>query len=415
MLFVIASTVFFLYKIIPEEDRKFLISLFVIGICLRIVIFAAIYLILISNGYSGEFTEDSRLYFLRALCNLRLFRAQTEFPFIVEGMVGQNGYLHLLSAFFYIIGYNPVLFNPISIFSDKLINCLIGSATGILIYYIAKEIFSKKVAIISSIFAVFYPGFFMWSMTDTREPSNIFLVSLIIFSLVRFQRLRSKNYLFIVVLSGLALFSIRLYVFLTVAIVVLLSLMFLYRKEIKRFIPLLVIIFVLISLAVNLFPRGRLIFDKYLSYDGIIGKLHLANDGILSSGGPIYKIYDEGLAADEAPRGISFFKTVLKGTIYFMFLPFPWSITSKTQLAVYPQVIIWYFMVPFTILGILFSIKYRFKESFTLLVYLILVTSMFSLVEGNIASAVRHRDLVLIFCFIFSSVGIVRFFGIEEQ
>jgi len=58
---------FLLWKYLPEEDRPFLIKLFVFGLLLRIVLFFMLYVYSVSQGGYGEIIPDSRFYFLRAL------------------------------------------------------------------------------------------------------------------------------------------------------------------------------------------------------------------------------------------------------------------------------------------------------------------------------------------------------------
>ena len=110
-----------LHEWLPRPDRKYLLTLFISGMVIRIIFLSLYYLISIYTGGNGEITPDSRLYFLRALSNLRIWLGQDQFSFQVEGNVGENGYLYILSFYYYLINFLPQVANPVSLFSEKLI------------------------------------------------------------------------------------------------------------------------------------------------------------------------------------------------------------------------------------------------------------------------------------------------------
>lgn len=94
-----------------------------------------------------------------------------------------------------------------------------------------------------------------------------------------------------------------------------------------------------------------------------------------------------------------------------MLVPFPWKIYSLRQLLSIPQTIVWYILIPFIIIGITVAIRFKIWQNFAILTYLFIITSVYALVEGNVGSAFRHRDLVLPFYLIYAAVGIAKVFG----
>lgn len=173
MFSVIGLFGLFLYNWLPQPDRKYLIGLFISGIAVRVILLSLYYFTSIYTGGNGEMIPDSRLYFLRALSNLRIWLGQDQFSFQVEGNVGENGYLYILSFYYYLLNFLPKIPNPVSLFSEKLINCLIGVLLAVPIFYISKDIFNNKVAKIASFLVIFYPSLILWSITNVREPINI--------------------------------------------------------------------------------------------------------------------------------------------------------------------------------------------------------------------------------------------------
>ncbi len=410
MLGVIFITGIILWHFLPEDDRGFLIKVFIIGISLRVIIFAAFYIISFYRGGYGEIEPDSRLYFLKTLQVMRSLLGKSQLQEQVQPGVGNNGYLLILSIFYLIIGYNPSIPDPASMFPDKLINCLIGTLSAIPIFYISKGLFGKNVAKISSIFAVFYPSFVIWSMTNTREPINILLVSIIILLITRMQKAKKIKYFFLLFFLLLYLLTIRPYIFFCTLIVILsVALVYLFCR-IKRNFLMLAAIMLLFVYFINFTSYGQTLKTQYLNPNKISKQLYKRNQDVLSQKGTMYRIYDNNLVTGERLNKMALIKGFLKGYFYFMLVPFPWAVSSGPQLLALPQMIILYFSLPFIFIGIIFSIRYKFKTSFTLLSYVFIVTSAFALVEGNIGSALRHRDLVLPFYFIFASAGLVFFF-----
>lgn len=411
MLGAITITGMILWNFLPGDDRGFLIRLFIAGILVRMIILAFFYLISISYGDYGEFTPDSRLYFLKSLDMVRSWKEQIQFSTQVQEEVGRTGWLYILSFFYLLIGYNPDFLNPVSMYSDKLINCLIGTFSGIPIFYLAKDIFGKKTAKLSALLAVFWPTLMLWSMTNSRDSVNILLVCLIVFSLVRLLSRKSFGYFILFFFTLLLLKTIRSYMFFCVLTAVALSLLIMPWKKIKKR-SFLLSIFTILFIFLNLTSYGRGLKNTFLNFNNITNRLYIANEGIVLEGKNNYIIYDEDfLLVNEKERLFKLARTFFKGWFYFMLVPFPWTLFSISQLFSYPQIIIWYFLLPFIFIGILFALRYRRKVSLiVILSYLFITTSAYAFVEGNTGSALRHRDLVLIFYLIFGSAGIIKVF-----
>ncbi len=418
MLGVIAITGIILWNFLPKPDKKFLVTLFIAGVSLRIILFATIYIVSVLQGGNGELVPDSRLYFLKTLGMIKLWEGQPQFSEQVDAGAGNNGYIIILAFFYKLIGFDSVIINPISIFSDKLINCLIGTISGIPIFYIAKDIFGRNVAKIASFLVMFYPSLVLWSMTNNREMSNIFLVCLILLCLLRsFKGRRAFNFIAIFI-SLLCLATIRGYILFCMIGVISISYLFfiLYKSKNKFRIVLSIVIACLIFL--NFTGYGKKIKSNFLDLNNFALSVQATNTAVLSQGGSTYRIYDDDLVSGGKVNKAKLINGFLKGWFYFMLVPFPWAVSSKLQILSYPQAIIWYFLLFSAIIGIIIAVRYRFKLSFVILSYIFIVTSGFALSEGNVGSTLRHRDLITPFYFIFASVGLMHLFkpgGLFEE
>lgn len=410
MLCAITFVGIVLWKILPKNDRIFLVNLYLIGIALRFILFAIFYLLSICHSGNGEIIPDSRLYFLRVLYMLRSLKGQPELLDTTDFSigVGANGYNYVLLFFYNLIGYNPVIPNPVSIFSDKLINCLISVLTGIIIFYITKYIFGKTAAKIAGIFAVFSPNLVFWSMSNIREPANIFLISLILLLLHKIEKKQNTICCSALLLITLFLLkTIRPYIFncmiTVIGIIIFTAVYTTYFKKriILTFILVGAILFFLI------WPGAlRPVHDKIFNLQALATNIYNANHAILSQKGSNYIIYDDDMLSNGRVNKFKLFKGLLRGSAFFLLVPLPWTISSLSQLFAGLQVISWYILIPFSIMGVLLAIRYSFKATAALILYVVITTFALATVEGNIGSAYRHRDLVLPFYLIFSAAGI---------
>ncbi len=410
MLIVAAITGLFLWRFLPVPDRAFLIKIFIIGISLRIILLALFYTISVLQGGSGELTPDSRLYSLKALNIMRSWVTGTDIPLVYDERTSREGHLYLLALFYFFIGHNSPIQNPISIFSDKLINCLIGTITGIPFFYLCKNIFGKSAAKITCCLVVFFPSLILWSLTNIRESMNILLGCLVLFYLLKLQEKIKIRYLLAVLIYLFLLLTLRPYIFKGLLISIIISQLIITWLNLKRKILVLFIFILSITIFLNTTAPGEKIRNKVFDFKTNARNLYVTNQAIIAQGGSVYKIYDDDLSEKGNTGKLALIWILLKGWFYFMLVPLPWMVTLPFLVLVYPQIILWYFLLFFAIIGIFIGIRYNFKMSLILITYLIIITSGFALLEANVGSAFRHRDLVLPIYLIFSSAGIIHLF-----
>jgi hypothetical protein len=93
------------------------------------------------------------------------------------------------------------------------------------------------------------------------------------------------------------------------------------------------------------------------------------------------------------------------GFTYLMLAPFPWQATNLRQLITIPEVLFWWAMFPFLIMGLWFTFKNRLRNAFPVLIFSLLLTIAYSIFQGNVGTAYRQRTQIQVFLFIFIAVG----------
>jgi len=90
-------------------------------------------------------------------------------------------YPYFLAAFYFVFGQGPV-----SYFLIQLIQAVVLAVTAVLIYYIARAIFSQPVGLLSGIAFALYPEYPFLTTEIHQLTFNTFCVALIVFCLLRF-------------------------------------------------------------------------------------------------------------------------------------------------------------------------------------------------------------------------------------
>lgn len=402
---------------VNSSERAILTKIVVIAICLRMLFsfVAILYFITADYGHkggvllrmlssSGQLFRDFHREVLNGIHLSRYFLGE-------YGAVSLKEVEHAgVTSFLHLGAYFQAILNVV--FGRSLLNILvfpiIAVSMVILVYYLAKEIFNRRVAILSAIILAVLPSFVIWSSTNIRTSLGIIAMLLIGLSLVKFVKNSSPKYLF----------------YLAIGII-----MINFAKD-KMLRPLLFIIPFLIFLAIKINLRNKIkiliIALFFCIYKGnfINAKIQSLVVDFISRqksfatyiSGSNYKIYDDFFySVDISDLGyispFVFIKALPKATGYFLFSPFPWKITNELRLYAYPQIIFWYLFFPFSLIGIMIGLRFRFKMISVLLTWVFFWIVMFSLVMGNEGIAARQRDLILPFFYIFASVGITHLLG----
>jgi hypothetical protein len=98
-----------------------------------------------------------------------------------------------------------------------------------------------------------------------------------------------------------------------------------------------------------------------------------------------------------------------------LFAPFPWQLTSLRQSITLPEMVIWWASFPLLILGLWFSIRYRFRQISPVLIFTVMLSLAYSIFQGNVGNAYRQRSQLLVFYFIFVAVGLVILLEKREE
>lgn len=425
MLILAGASVWFICRIWKGGERKFLLSIFLSGLAVRV---ALVLLVVCAASFSGHVLNyasrgcpdfstpyiipDSGYYTLRAWFTTLYFSGMPLSVFTIKGIVkntyGFSGLFYILALFFKAFGYSPV--------SSRFINCFLGSSSGILVYFTLKTIFNERPARLAAVLTMFFPSLILWSITNLKETSMIFAVCAMLFFLVRFQKTKRFYYL----LS--ALMSILFYAFIRgasygtesfvigVAITALYCFyLYMHRLSLRKRAIILLLTFTIGGTAV-VFGKDKIVSAT----EGALQKVLVQHRGtILTRRGICYRLLPGEYYRDTTKTldPIDAVKMFYRGWFHVMLEPLPWRVQSKDMMIVFPQIILWYTLIPFAISGVVILIRRRFRESVYLIVYFFIMTSVLAMAGSNVGTIFRQRDVNTPIFLMFSSVGLINAFS----
>ena len=381
-----------------SEDYKFLFKIFTIGFLSRLSVSTFSYFLSLARSGEGFLIMDDgydasyNAWEIAKLWREGLFPDYQMIYSVVPST--RLGPYHYWNGFVYFFtGWNPLVM--------FFINCAIGAITIILVYLIAKEIFNKKIAIISSLLFAFWPSLFLWSTMNSKDPLTIFFICLTTWSFTKLRRKFTIRYLLIILSSILILYQLRTFVSMLFGLIFFISFLLLNKKINKK--NILIKLAVGIILLVTIYIMGsnlRTFTGGQVPEDTIFKAINYAH----------YVRTIEASSAFFANIDISTpLNTLLYlpfGLLYAIFSPFPWKISSSLQLIAIPEMLIWYILLPFIFKGILISFKLKWKECSVMVLFILFMYFILALFEGNVGTLFRHRSLIIPFCLIFAAVSL---------
>src|SRR3990172_3293457 len=228
---VIVFSGFLIWRSAEEEDRKFLAFIFIGSIAVRISLYFIYTNISILSGKGGwligdaygvynyawlyvQKLEGSRRFLINSLDNGRVYDdSQSFYNFFggsyekainsfTYGNYGFHGFTMLLAYLFYIFG-------PMK-FSGRLINILLGTLTGIFVYYIVKRIFGQKSAKISAVLVTFFPSILIWSLDFLKDPLYILMSIMILWAFIMYWDNNNFIYIVLIIIAAIIQSTIRI-------------------------------------------------------------------------------------------------------------------------------------------------------------------------------------------------------------
>ena len=430
MALLSAATAAALVRFSGPQNRRFLLALFLSALFLRIGVSAG--LDALSWKVEGELPYrngpvqgwnlhisdktrgylkigDSDYFSQRGYATAQFVEGSNEpvLPFRIN-QYGKHGYIFCIGWFYYLFGFSPC--------AIKLINCFLGSLTAVLVFLLGRRCFGTAPARWASVLTAVFPSFILWSATNLKDiPLTFFtLLILVLYSqLIRAKRWRSRLVLFLLLLVSLRVHmtfrSVELSIILAGSLLAVYLLARSIRAQPVRTAHILLVLSVL---------GIRLSFWEPVGVQirRVLGQLFNWHIGFCSTPGSSYcylpaAFYTGNYRLEWVETG-HVNGTLLLGmgqaVLHYLFEPFPWNISNLFQWFVYFQLIIWYALFPFAVIGLILALRKKQENTLALVLTAVAFTGIGALASGNIGTVFRQRDLVTPLFLILGCAGLYQ-------
>lgn len=407
---------------VQPDDHAFLTTVFLGGFLLRIILSFTLYLFsfikqigatyLLQVKYGFFLGRDDYNYSANAWGIVEEWKRIGSFPpkevidwVCLHYSANTTGYDYWNSFVYYVTGKSP--------FTMFFINCLVGTLTAIFAYFIARRLFDRKSARISCAICMFWPSLVFWSTLNLKGLITVLLIMILVWCWVNLAYNFRFRYFLIIPPCFLALYHFRdaasFLMFFVLIFVLILTLAIKVKLKIKLFVISLFILILPFSIKIiEGQPKLKELKDNVLlitlKQDATSIRSFLKQADYLRK---MRNEYAESAFLQNAdfstPLGLA--KALPISLLFVLFAPFPWHLGGQLQAFGAAEMLLFYPLVFYIFRGFLYCFKNKWKESAFIISFIILSILSMAMLEGNVGTIFRHREIILPFMFIFAGIG----------
>jgi hypothetical protein len=377
-----------------KSDKTFLVRIFVGGLLVRMLIGLLIFYFGLQEFFGGDaFTYDVFGFAQLQALGGDAYSQSFVKMFVGEGSAGGWGMIYMVAAVYGVTGRNML--------AIQFVNAVVGAATAPVIFLCARHIFvNLRVARIAAIFVAFFPSLVLWSSQALKDGPIVFLLSIAMLITLKLGDRISLKHLGLLAATLFALLSFRFYIFYIALAAIVISLVIGTRAVTALSLVRQVAVVSGLILALTFLGVTRFATVQLEQYTDLTRIQRSRADAAVSAESGFAKEVDVSTTSGALAA-------IPIGTVYLLFAPFPWQLTSLRSSITMPEMVIWWLSFPAMVLGLWFAMKYRFRQVLPILVFTSMLTIAYSVFQGNVGTAYRQRAQLLVFYFIFVAVGFV--------
>jgi 4-amino-4-deoxy-L-arabinose transferase-like glycosyltransferase len=380
------------------QDRRFLLHIFLMGLLMRVLVGGLIYRFELQGFFGGDaFTYDQYGYLLSYSWQHGTIFADEWFT---AGGGGGWGMIYIVGAIYTLVGRNML--------AVQFFNAVLGAATAPIIYLCAQHLFhNTKVSRTSAYLVGLYPSLILWSSQGLKDSPIIFLLALSILATLKLGEKLNLKYFLILVSALFGILSLRFYIFYMLIVAIGGTFVIGQRAISAQSLMRQFVIVIGLGLALTYLGVSKTASTQIENYANL--------EAVQHSRATQSRLANTGFAQDVDVTTTSGALTALPvGLTYLLFAPFPWQLLNLRQSITLPEMVVWWGSFPLLVLGLWFAIKYRLRQVLPILIFTVMLTLAYALVQGNIGTAYRQRSQLLIFYFMFVAVGLSLLSEVRE-
>lgn len=387
ILSAFALTIFRRYT----EEKEFITTVFLVALALRMGFGILVHIF----EWRGFFGGDALAYDKSGASLVSVWLGQNlQSDLLIFQNAPGSGFAWGMS---YFTGFIYLLVGR-NIFAAQSFCAVVGAATAPLVFFCSQKIFSNlRVAKVSALAIAVFPSFVIWSGQLLKDGLIIFLLVLAMTMVLELQKKFNYAALGLLIFALFGTLSLRFYIFYMVVVAVAGSFLIGTSNSDKSMFRRLAAV-VLIGISLLYLGVGRSASIELTKFANL--------ERIQSSRANLASAADSGFEKEaDVSTTEGALSAIPLGLAYLMFAPFPWQAANLRQAITIPEVLVWWGMIPFLIIGLVYSIKHRLRNTFPILLFSLMLTLSYSIFQGNVGTAYRQRTQIQVFLFIFISAG----------
>ncbi|HJR05834.1 MAG TPA: glycosyltransferase family 39 protein [Pyrinomonadaceae bacterium] len=372
-----------------EVDRTFLFYIFVSGLLVRMIVGTLIFSFKLQDFFGGDAMAYDQL-------GTWMWKSWQGDPYYKNPLQGYEsvgwGMAYLVGSIYATIGRN--------LLAVQLVNSVIGAATAPLAYLCAQQMFQNtRVSRVTALFVAFFPSLVLWTSQGLKDGPIIFCLVAAMLATMRLGEQLSPKFFLVLVGSLLGLLSLRFYVFYMAIAASGGAFLIGMRRVTGQSLARQFIVLIAVGLAMTYFGVLRRASQQFETF-GNLERVQRSRADLAS--------VESGFGRDvDVSTASGAIQTIPLGMVYLLFAPFPWQLANLRQSITLPEMFVWWASFPLLVMGIWFTLKYRMRQALPILIFTTMLTLAYSIFQGNVGTAYRQRSQLLVFYFIFVSVGAV--------
>lgn len=373
-----------------EDEKEFLIQVFLLGLFFRIVLAGIIYTFDLGTFLGGDSKTYDQLGYTLLQVWYGLIPETDEYAKRATAITGSGwGMYYMVAVIYSVFGRNPL--------AAQLFSSVIGAATAPAAYICAYRIFhNKRVAKASALIIALFPSLILWSCQLLKDGFIIFLLILAMALVMQLQEKFNYISLALLILSLFAILSLRFYIFYMVAIAVVGSFVIGLSNSPQAIVRRAIVI-MFIGLGLTYLGVMRNASTEIEQY-GNLERIQRSRQNLAEAESG----FGEELDVSTTAGAIG---AIPVGFLYLMLAPFPWQITNFRQAITLPEQVLWWCSIPLLFGGLWYTIKHRLRNAIAILIFTVMLTLAYSIFQGNVGTAYRQRAQIQVFLFIFIAAG----------
>jgi len=314
---------------------------------------------------------------------------EVDFDALPEGVQTARLLVIAIAAFYYVMGGVRAL--PVLLITYSAVTALVP----VYVYLVARELQAlEAVARRAGWLVALSPGFVFWSGSLYKEGLTLLLLSVAAYHTLRLQSGWRGRSVTTLALCVVALWGVRSYLAILLALAVALSLLWgrVPRAGRSRVVPVFVrqaavmSAFAIVIISVGVTVRTEHVLLE--SDEGVLVNLDVRRAGSAREARSGY-LQEASVATPE--EALEYFPV---GLFYFLTVPFPWQVGSFRQNLIIPENVFWLGLYPLIVVGIRRALKSNGPGTVFLLLMSGGMCVVYALLAANVGTAYRMRSQV---------------------